>query len=592
MKTSAALLWLLLAFGVSDAAEHAETVLRHGRIYTMDAARSWVESVAIQKGKIVFAGEDRGVQPWIGKNTQVIELEGRYAMPSFIDAHVHPVTSGLGLNRLDLSEFDQKEAVMEAVKQYAESHKDLLWVVGSGWALPVFPNANPQKEWLDAIVADRPVLLEAADGHSVWVNSKALETAGVTRETPDPEGGRIERNEKGEPSGTLRETAVDLVYRLAPRATLEEQIGGLQQSLMMMNRYGITGFNDASVSEEELIVYQQADQRGLLTARVAASMYADPEGKLEFSHFDSKGAEQKPAQPAPIDKRSRLEKVLDQTRTLKEWRDKYHSRNFRATTIKLFIDGVIEANTAAMLQPYLDKENDAGKLLWEPELLNPFVELIDREGFQPHFHAIGDRAVRTALNSVESARKANGPRDARPYLAHIEVIDPTDIPRFAQIGALPCFQPLWAYEDSYITDLTLPKMSRDRWRWIYPIASAARSGAVLTMGSDWSVSSANPLEGIEVAVTRMSAENAADAKPVFIPEERISVAQGLAAYTIGSAFANFWEREAGSIEIGKSADLIVLSRNPFTIEPSQLSEISVLLTLFRGKTVYRDPLWR
>ena len=547
-------------------AEKADLVLRHGRIYTMDAARSWAESVAIRGGTIVYAGADRGIQEWVGKDTKAIELNGRYVMPSFIDSHVHPLGAGIALNQLVLDDLTTKDQILEAVKKYAAEHPDAKWILGGGWTLPAFPAANPQKEWLDALVPDRPVYLGSADGHSAWVNSKALELAHVTKDTTDPVGGRIERNTQGEPSGTLRESAVDLVDKVSPPPTPEERIAGLQKAVGIMNRYGITGFNDASLSEEGLIAYTEADRRGLLTARVAGSMYADPDGALE--------------------------KVLGQVKTLKQWREKYRTQNFRATTVKIFEDGVIEANTAGMLQPYLDRNGDSGKLLWEAQTLNPFVELIDREGFQVHFHAIGDRAVRTALDALEAARKTNGVRDTRPFLAHIEVIDPADIPRFVKIGASPCFQPLWSFEDDYISDLTKPKMAQERWQWIYPIESVERTGAVVSMGSDWNVSSVNPLEGIEVAVTRRSPGNEPDSRDTFLPEQRIDVAAGLAAYTIGSAWTNYWDKETGTIEAGKSADLIALSENPFEVDPSKLSDIKVLLTLFKGKDVYHDPEWR
>jgi hypothetical protein len=554
----------------------ADLVLRHGRIYTMDASRSWAESIAIQKGKIVYIGQDSDITPWIDENTQKIELDGRFVLPGFIDSHVHPIEAGIGMDRCDLTNEENKDAIFKKIKECAETDPNSEWLLGSGWALPIFPQANPQKEELDAIVKDRPALIIAADGHSAWANSKALEVSGVTKDTPDPLDGRIERNAQGEPSGTLRETAVDLVQKHAPAPTAEQSLTGLQKALREMNHFGITGYQDAIVTAEILpgkymikggiTTYREGEKRGLLTARVTGALLADPEGDIN--------------------------KILDQIISFKKLREEFRSENFYPTSIKIFEDGVIEANTAALLHPYLDKGNDAGKLIWEPEKLNPFVELLDKEKFQIHFHAIGDRAIRIALNALESARKTNGPRDARPILAHIELIDPADIPRFAQVGAIPCFQPLWAYEDAYISDLTIPKLGEDRWRWIYPMESVARTGANMAFGSDWNVSSVNPLDGIEVAVTRSSFEGAEVGKKVFIPEERIDLPTALAAYTIGSAHANFWEKETGSLEVGKSAEVIVLEKNLFEIPPSEISEVHVLLTLFKGKTVYRDPLWR
>jgi predicted amidohydrolase YtcJ len=551
----------------------ASLALRNGKIYTMDSSRSWAESIAIQEGKIVYVGEDAGIAPWVDESTQSIDLRGKFVLPGFIDSHVHPVSAGIDMDRCDVLNQENKEQILAKLAECAKEKPDAPWFLGTGWSLPAFKDANPQKEWLDQIVPDRPALITGADGHSAWANSKALEVSGVTKDTPDPKDGRIERNAQGEPTGTLRETAIDLVQKHAPSATLEESVTGLQKALKEMNRLGITGFQDAVVTADILPgefniqggikVYQEAEKRGLFTTRVTAAMLADPKGDLK--------------------------KVLDQVASFKKLREQFRTKDFYPTSIKIFEDGVIEAHTAAMLHPYLDKGDDTGDLIWEPEILNPFVELLDKEKFQIHFHAIGDRAIRIALNSLEAARKHNGPRDARPLLSHIELIDPGDIPRFAKIGAIPCFQPLWAFADAYITDLTIPKLGPDRSRWIYPMRTVENTGAVMAMGSDWNVSSVNPLEGIEVAVTRKDYEGPKADGEAFIPEERLDLPTALAAYTIGSAYANFWEKETGSLETGKSADLIVLSKNVFDVPPSELSEIGVILTLFKGKPVHSDP---
>ena len=547
----------------------ADLVLRHGRIYTMDASRSWAESIVIKAGRIVYIGEDRQVGNWIGPLTRTIDLSGRFVLPGFIDTHVHPVEGGIGMNRCALEETVSKEQILRKIRKCAADHPDAEWIVGQGWALPAFPQANPQKEWLDEIVPDRPVFLSAADGHSAWVNSKALELAGITRDTPDPANGRIERNASGEPTGTLRENAANLVYKLVPPPSMEEEIAGLQSALKLMNGFGVTGFQEASVSVEGrdlfargiLNVYRETEKRGLLTARVTGAIYADP------------------AQP------------VEQIETMKKLRQEYAGKYFHPTAVKIFADGVIEVNTAALLFPYLDKENDVGPLNWPPEKLNAFIEQADLEKFQIHIHAIGDRAIRVALTALEAAAVRNGLRDARPIMAHLELIDPQDIPRFEKLHVIPAFQPLWAYEDEYIKDLTVPKLGKQRSRWLYPINSVAVTGAMLAMGSDWNVSSVNPLDGIKVAVMRQSPDAAADANEPFIPEERIDLKTALAAYTIGSAYANFWEKETGSLETGKSADLIVLSENLFEIPAYRINQTKVLLTLFEGQEIYRDPAW-
>jgi predicted amidohydrolase YtcJ len=277
-------------------------------------------------------------------------------------------------------------------------------------------------------------------------------------------------------------------------------------------------------------------------------------------------------------------KGLEQIPGFLDQRRRYTHGNLRATTVKIMQDGVMEVQTAAMLQPYLGKGDARGLTMIDPEKLKEYVTALDKEGFQVHFHAIGDAAIRECLDAVEAARRANGARDSRHHLAHIQLFNPSDIPRFRQLGVVANFQPLWAYADGYITDLTLPFLDKERQRWIYPIASLLNSGAVVAFGSDWSVSSANPLEEIEVAVTRMGWSG--QTTTPFIPEERIDLRDALAAFTLNAAYVNFQDDKTGSIEVGKLADLIVLDHNLFALPPTQIAESKVLLTLMGGKPVY------
>ena len=570
MRQALAIFCLVLVLFGATPPQKADVVLRHGNVYTIDAARSWAESIAVQDGNIVYVGDDRGITPWIGAKTKTIELAGRFVMPGFIDAHTHPVEGGIQQSQCDLLPYATKDETLNAIGKCASTNPGDGWIIGGGWQLPAFPDANPHKDWLDAIVRDRPVFLSAMDGHSAWANSKALEIAGITKQTPDPENGRIERDKDGNPTGTLRESAADLVYKHAPKPNLDDKIKGLQAALKIYNSLGITSFQDASISPEgdspeargASHVYAEADKRGLLTARIVGAMYANPEGSVE--------------------------EVLKQVEKFKRFRQEFQNRKyFRATAVKIFADGVIESRTAALLQPYLNQGNNAGELNWPPEKMNAMVERLDKEGFQIHIHAIGDRGIRVSLDALEAAQKKNGLHDARPLLAHIELIDPQDIPRFAKLHIIPNFQPLWAFEDAYIKDLTVPQLGPDRSRWLYPMRSVASRGARLAMGSDWPVSSANPLDGIEVAVRRRDPSDDSEENP-FLPEERISLDAALAAYTIGSAYANFREKEVGSIETGKRADIIVLSNNLFEIPAHQINQTKVLLTLFDGKEVFNE----
>ena len=549
-----------LALGAGPEKAPADLLFLHGAVQTMDSARSWATSVAVAHGRIVYVGTDAGAAAWRGATTRVVDLTGRMLLPAFHDSHVHPVSSGIELTRCDLTPFTTREEVFAEIRRYAAAHPQDTWILGSGWALPIFPEANPTRQELDALVPDRPAYMTAADGHSAWVNTKALQVAGVTRETKDPPNGRIERDASGGPTGTLREAAKSLVSDRLPKPTPEMFREGLARGLEIANRYGITSLIEADADEEILEAYADFEGRGKLTARVVASLSVDV----------ARGPEQVAALQAlrARDTRGRL----------------------RATAAKIFADGVVESETAALLAPYLDRPGWSGEPNLSPEAFDRLAVALDRAGFQIHVHAIGDRAVRMALDALEAARKANGPRDARPLIAHLELIDPHDIPRFRRLDALPDFQPLWAYEDSYIRDLTVPKLGPERSRWLYPIASVARTGAVLVAGSDWSVSSLDQLEAMQVAVTRRDPSD--PASKTFLPEERVDLMTILAAYTIGGAYASHEERETGSIEPGKAADLVVLDRNLFEIPPEEIHKAKVLWTLLEGAEVYRQASYQ
>jgi predicted amidohydrolase YtcJ len=557
------LLFVLLSSGNSfavsqkNATKPADLIFRNGAVYTLDAARAWAETVAVSKGRIVFVGPDSKAGAWIGPQTVVVDLQGKMLLPGFHDSHVHVISGGLEMDECQLSEFTSEQQIIEAVRRYAEQNPQKKWIRGSGWQLPLFPNANPHKSLLDKAISERPVFLYAADGHSAWANSRALEIAGINKNTIDPKPGRIERDPStGEPTGTLREDAMGLVEKHLPEYSPEDYIKGLRRGLEMANRFGITSFQDASVSETFLKTYAELDRRGELTARVVAAQSIDP----------SKGTAQ-------------LSRLV-------EMRKKYQSLRLRATAVKIFADGVIEARTAALLEPYIGTNGDRGKANVEPDVFNPLVAALDREGFQVHVHAIGDRAIRNALDAFEFARLKNGSRDSRHTIAHIELFNPQDVPRFRRLGIIANFQPLWAYADTYITELTVPVLGPERSRWLYPIRSLADTGAIIACGSDWSVTSMNPLDAIQVAITRRGLDKGPG--EAWIAEEKVDLSTMLASYTINGAYVNFEERETGSIEVGKAADLIVLDRNLFEVAPHEIHNAKVLLTLLEGKEVYRD----
>jgi predicted amidohydrolase YtcJ len=533
----------------------ADLILTKGAVYTLDEARSWAEAVAITGGKIIYVGASSGAEKLKIRGTRVIDLVGKMVLPGFHDSHIHLVSGGVELGQCNLNDLKTQEDIFAKIRQYTSGHPDKKWVVGGGWDLPVFPEANPSKEELDKLVPDRPACLTAADGHSAWVNSRALEMAGITRKTPDPKGGRIERRtQTGEPSGTLREAAQELVARLIPETTAKEYSEGLRAGLALANQFGITSILEADADEKILDTYADFDRRGSLTVRVLASIHVDPD------------------------------KGVDQIAELMQKREKYRGRLLRAEDAKIFTDGVIESHTAALLEPYLDRPGDCGIPFVEAEALNRLAVALDKAGFQIHVHAIGDRAVRMSLDAMEAAQKANGWRDARHHIAHLELISPGDIPRFKELGVVANFQALWAYPDLYITKLTEPILGLERSRHLYPIGSVSRTGAVIAGGSDWSVSSMNPLDAIQVGVTRRALDDINGT--AWLPEELVDLPAMLAAYTINGAYLSHQEKTTGSIEVGKAADLIVLDRNLFDIPASEIHKVKVRLTLLQGQEVY------
>lgn len=543
----------------------ADLVFVNGAVYTVDAVRRWAKAVAVKDGRIVAVGAEDDVKERVGPSTEVIDLRGRMLLPGFQDAHVHPPASGVDMLQCDLHDLEGRAPYLERIRAYAETRPDVEWILGGGWAMDAFPGGTPTKDDLDQIVPDRPVFLPNRDGHSAWVNSKALKVAGITRDTPDPRDGRIERDELGEPSGTLHEGAMSQVMDLAPEPTTKEWEEGLAAAQSYLHSLGITAWQDAIVggSYPTLDAYLAVAGRGELTARVVGALWWD------------------------------RHRGLEQIPELVEQRARGPVGRFAATSIKIMVDGVCENFTAAVLDPYLDAHghptDNRGISFVEPELMKEAVTRLDAEGFQVHFHALAERAVREALDAVEAALVANGPSDHRHHLAHIQVVHPDDIARFRELGAVANAQALWAAHESQMDDLTIPFLGEPRWTWQYPFGSLVRAGAVLAMGSDWSVSSPDPLEEMHVAVNRVMPEDyphKVENREIFLPEERIDLATAIAGFTIGSAYVNHLDDVTGSIEVGKYADLTVVDRNLFAHPPAEIADAKVELTLVEGERVF------
>lgn len=533
----------------------ADLVLRGGAIYTVNPQQPWAEALAVDEGRIVFVGGNEDVTDYIDSGTRVLDLDGRMVMPGMQDAHVHPISGGVEALSCDLNAASTLDEYIAIVQACAAANPGESWVQGGGWSMSVFgPGALAAKELLDAVVPDRPVYLSSADGHTAWVNSRALEIAGITADTPDPADGRIDREANGEPVGSLQEGATYLVSRHLPPLTPEGRMDGLRYAIKMLNGYGITALQSANVGEADLAAYAQLQAQGELTIRAVTAQWWE------------------------------RDRGLEQVAEMVDRRARYTGGKLNAGSVKIMQDGVMENYTAAMLEPYLLEGSPSGIPMIEPEALKTIVSALDAEGFQVHFHAIGDAAIRQSLDAVAQARADNGAEGGRHHISHLQLINAADIPRFSELGVAANFQPLWAYPDAYITDLTLPYIGAERGKWLYPINSTLQSGAVVAFGSDWSVSTANPFTQMEVAVTR--ADPSGQVSWQLNPEQAITLAQAIEAFTLGSAWVNGLELETGSIEVGKYADLAVLDRNLFKINIQELSETQVVLTLLEGVAVY------
>ncbi len=544
---------------------YAETVFTGGPVFTANTVRSRARAVAVSGGRIVAVSQS-DLDELIGPDTEVVDLAGRMLVPGFQDAHVHPVWGGLDMLRCDLSALGTAAEYLDAIGRYAASHPDDAWVLGGGWGMAAFPGGTPTAAALDTVVPDRPAFLPNRDGHGAWVNSAALRLAGIDRDTPDPADGRIERDAAGNPSGTLHEGAMSLVNRLLPEEGLDRLTEALLVGQRYLHSYGITAWQDAIVGSygdagDPAPAYMKAAADGTLTARVVGALWWDRKAGLE------------------------------QLPLLRERRERFRAGRFAATSIKVMQDGVPENFTASMLEPYCDghghRTDNSGISFVPPEILNEAVPLLDADGFQVHFHAIGDRAVRECLDAVEHAIARNGRTDNRHHIAHIQVIHPDDIRRFRELGVGANMQSLWAALEPQMVDLTMPFLGETRSAWQYPFGDLLRSGAVLCAGSDWSVTSPDPLAAIHVAVNRLAAPGHEEGEyDVFLPEQAIDLGTSLTAYTAGSAWANHLDDVAGTIEVGKYADLALLDRDPFAGPADEIGATRVLQTFVEGERVY------
>jgi predicted amidohydrolase YtcJ len=546
-----------------------DLVITNGVIFDPDDSATRNTTVAVGRGRIVAVGGDDLRSDVVGPATEVVDAGGGLVSAGFQDAHVHPLQGGLGRLTCDLSAYSTASDYLSAISSYEQSRRDLEWISGAGWAMAAFPGGLPRRETLDAVVSDRPALFVNRDGHGAWANSRALELAGIDSDTPDPPDGRIERDADGTVTGALHEGAMDLVAGLLPPTSRHDEIGAMLEAQRYLHSLGITAWQDAIVGNHShfpdgSVAYQACAADGRLTAKVVGALWWDR----------ARGAEQ-------------IADLLDR-------RANGSATHYQPTSVKIMQDGVAENFTAAMTMPYLDacghRSDNSGLSMVEPAALRDYVTQLDACGFQVHVHAIGDRAVREALDAFEAALAANGRSDHRHHIAHIQVVHPDDVPRFAALGVAANMQPLWAAHEPQMDDLTIPFLGPERSTWQYPFASLVASGATLVAGSDWPVSSPDPLEGIHVAVNRSAPPASQDAGPdgadPFLPEQALDVRTALTAYTAGSAWVNHLD-DTGRVVAGAAADLVVLDRDILSRPREEVADAVVEATYVDGVAVYR-----
>ena len=537
---------------------NANLVLKNGAVYTVDKKRSWAQAVAIADRKIAFVGTNSEVESSITPDTIVLDLNGRMVLPGFIDAHSHPSHGMDYFGNINLYLLDSIENYQKEITKYVVNNPEKSAYRGSGWSDSLFPIIGPAKEILDAIVTDRPISLVSYDGHSLWVNSITLKRAGITKYTPNPDGGVIERDlETGEPHGTLRETAMSLVEGIFPDYSTDERINALLAFQEMASRAGVTMTHDAMLDAQCIAAFKQLESDGHLEMRFRGAVTMHPD--------------------LPID---------EQINNLLEQRSSNAHPRFQINTAKIFVDGVVEGGTAYLLDPYDHKPDFSGIPIWNPDLLNEITSALDKEKVQIHVHVIGDAAVRITLDALEYAQGVNGKRDSRHLLTHLQLVTPGDISRFNQLGVIGVPNPYWFKIDDYYHTLAFPYLGADRADRQYPMRSFLDAGVVMASASDFPVTiHFDPVIGIQLGITR--SEIGVTRAGVLWSEERASLEQMITSFTYNGAYANFLENQIGSLEVGKQADLIVVDQNLFEIPQTEIANTKVLLTYVGGQEVFR-----
>ncbi|MBM3520128.1 MAG: amidohydrolase [Alphaproteobacteria bacterium] len=538
----------------------ADFLVVNGDIRTMDALKPRATALAARDGRILATGSNAEMRALAGPGARIVDAGGRLVLPGFQDTHIHLLEGGTRFSRdLDLSAARTPGDITRLLAEFVAKHRDRPRLKGHSWYAGVFNDRNLTREILDAAVPDKPVLLYSSDYHSAIINSAAIAEIGLDRATADPENGYFSRDKAGEATGMLNEAAITWATDRMPETPDSDYEEGVLWGQAHANRHGFTGILDALVTARHLRIYDAVNRRGQLTLRVASTALVEPEDTVA-------GA---------------IERVSG-------FRRDYDSPLLKVHSAKFFLDGVFENRTAAMIEDYKDALGGNAPVMFGENHLRELFIAFDAARFQIHVHVIGDKAAQSALDALEAARAVNSAWPSLHQLAHVQVVRPEDIPRFAKLGVMPNIQPLWARSEPSVTDVAMPMCGPEMTKWIYPFRSLIDAGATCAMSSDWGVSTLNPFHIMQTAITRQPPEKGRD-HPVFLPEQRMSLDECIKGYTTLAAAAAWRSADTGSLEQGKYADLIVLDRNLFEIDVYDIHRTEVMLTVLAGKDVWRHP---
>ncbi len=543
-------LLIMLHPGCTAPTDLNQLAIVNARIWTANPEQPEAEAILIEDRTIRAVGSNDAIRALLHSEAEVIDAQGAMVAPGFIDAHVHFVAGGFRLSSVQLRDANSPELFIERIRRFAETQEPGTWITGGDWDHESWGGELPSREWIDAVTPNHPVWVSRLDGHMALANTLALEAAGITRDTDDIFGGEIVRDDDGEPTGLLKDNAMNFVWDVLPPPSPAQEDRALQAAMDYVNAQGVTSVQHMGTLEQ-LELFSRAREREQLSVRIYAA--------VELARW------------------TELRDLVERQGRGDDW--------FRRGSLKGFVDGSLGSHTAAFFEPYTDQPSDSGLFVNTPEELHEWISGADQAGLHVTVHAIGDRAIHTILDMYEAVSINNGPRDRRFRVEHAQHVAPADLERFAALQVLPSMQPYHAIDDGRWAERVI---GPERIKTTYAFRSLLDAGARIAFGSDWFVAPPTPLEGMYASVTRRTLDGQNPGG--WVPAQKISVEEALKAYTIDAAYASFEESIKGSLEPGKLADLVVLDRDITAIPPETINQVRVLMTVVDGKVVYQQDV--